>query len=160
MSRRHGFTLIEVLVALAIAAIGLAAVLSVVTEAARNGSYFRDRILASWIAQNKVTEARLGTTLPSVDKTSGDLDYAGQKWKWEQAITQTEVPGMRRVDVSVRAAQADAASSLATVSGFVGRSALAAPPSASNWDIGAGAAGTQGPGIVPPGGLPITGPRR
>lgn len=140
MRPARGFTLIEVLVALAIAALGLAAVLSVVTNAARNSSYFRDRILASWIAQNKVTEVRLGTSLPSVDKTNGDLEYAGQKWKWEEEVTQTEVPGMRRVDVRVRAADADEATALATVSGFVGATALAAPPAGTTWDVGAPAA--------------------
>ena len=140
MRPARGFTLIEVLVALAIAALGLAAVLSVVTNAARNSSYFRDRILASWIAQNKVTEVRLGTSLPSVDKTNGDLEYAGQKWKWEEEVTQTEVPGMRRVDVRVRAADADEATALATVSGFVGATDLAAPPAGTTWDVGAPAA--------------------
>jgi general secretion pathway protein I len=160
MIRHRGFTLIEVLVALAIASMGLAAVLSVVTTSARNGSYFRDRILASWIAQNKITELRLGTTLPSVDKTTGDLDYAAQKWKWEQAVTQTEVPGMRRIDVSVRAADADASSSLATVSGFIGRTAIAAPPSGTSWDVGPANGAVPGSPIVLPGALPITGPRR
>ncbi len=153
MRRGAGFTLIEVLVALAIASLGLAAVLSVVTNSTRNASYFRDRTFASWIAQNKVTEARLAATMPSVDKTSGDLDYAGQKWKWEQAVTQTEVPGMRRIDVAVRYADADPNSSIVTVSGFVGRTAIATPPSATTWDIAVGAVG----GLSPP---PVTAPRR
>ena len=101
-ARVRGFTLIEVLVALAIAAIGLASVLAVVTNSARNAVYLRDKTFASWIAQNRITELRLGGTMPSVDKTNGDLEFAGQKWKWEQTVTQTEVPGMRRIDVAVR----------------------------------------------------------
>ncbi|MCX7058921.1 MAG: type II secretion system protein GspI [Proteobacteria bacterium] len=80
--------------------------------------------------------------------------------QWEQAGTQTEVPGMRRVDVSVRAADAEAASSLATVSGFVGRTALAAPPSATSWDVGPGTGGVPGAPITLPGAPPLTGPRR
>jgi general secretion pathway protein I len=147
-STRRGFTLIEVLVALAIAAMGLAAALSVVTNSTRNAAYFRDRTIASWIAQNRITEARLATTLPSVDKTSGDLTYAGNQWKWEQSVTQTEVPGLRRIDVSVRPAEADAASPMSTVSGFVGRTAVSAPPSSSGWDVGPGAAAN--PGATPP----------
>ena len=146
----RGFTLIEVLVALAIAALGLAAALSVVTNSARNAGYFRDRTFASWIAQNKITEARLASTMPSVDKTNGDLDYAGQKWKWEQAVTQTEVPGMRRIDVSVRQADADVDSPLATVSGFVGRTAQSAQPSGTSWDVGPGAAGGAPPATTTP----------
>ncbi len=150
MRRAGGFTLIEVLVALAIAALGLAAALSVVTNSARNAGYFRDRTFASWIAQNKITEARLASTMPSVDKTTGDLDYAGQKWKWEQAVTQTEVPGMRRIDVSVRQADADAAAPIATVSGFVGRTAQAAQPSGTSWDVGPGTAGGAPPPTTTP----------
>jgi len=131
----RGFTLIEVLVALAIAAIGLASVLSVVTGSARNAIYLRDKTFASWIAANKITELRLGNTMPSVDKTDGDLDYAGQKWKWEQTVTQTEVPGMRRIDVAVRFAEAPAEAVLATVTGFVGRTQVAAPASSSSWEL-------------------------
>jgi general secretion pathway protein I len=134
-ARTRGFTLIEVLVALAIAAIGLAAVLAVVTNSARNSVYLRDKTFASWIAQNRITELRLGTTMPSVDKTNGDLEFAGQKWKWEQTVTQTDVAGMRRIDVAVRFADAPVESPLATVTGFVGRTQLAAPPSGASWDI-------------------------
>jgi len=89
----RGFTLIEVLVALVIAALGLAAVLSVVTNSARDSSYLRDKTLASWIALNQITLVRLSNNLPSVDKTNGDVDYANGKWKWQQTVTQTDVAG-------------------------------------------------------------------
>ena len=152
MRRARAFTLIEVLVALAIAAIGLAAVLGVVTNSTRNSVYLRDKILASWIAQNRITEIRLGTTMPSVDKTAGDVEFADQKWKWEQTVTQTEVPGMRRIDVSVRAEDAPADTALVTVAGFVGRTQLASQPSATPWEYNA----QQVPGIGAPTGAPAT----
>ena len=144
----RGFTLIEVLVALAIAAMGLASVLAVVTNSARNSVYLRDKTFASWIAANRITELRLGTTMPSVDKTSGDLEYAGQKWKWEQTVTQTEVPGMRRIDVAVLFADAPVESPLTTVSGFVGRTQLAASPSGTSWELDSAAA-VPGPATNP-----------
>jgi general secretion pathway protein I len=150
-ARAAGFTLIEVLVALAIATIGLAAVLSVVTNSARNSVYLRDKTFASWVGANRITELRLGTTMPSVDKTSGDLDYAGQKWKWEQTVTQTEVPGMRRIDVAVRFADAPVENALVTVSGFVGRTQLSAPPSSTSWELDAAAVQAAGtPGATTP----------
>jgi general secretion pathway protein I len=153
-----GFTLIEVLVALAIAAIGLAAVLAVVTNTSRDAVYLRDRMLASWIGQNKLTELRLQTTLPSVDKTSGELEYAGRKWKWQQAVTQTEVPGMRRIDVAVRFAESGEQDSLATVSGFVGRVQVSAPARPTTWDLAptTGTGGSGGPATN--GGLTTTAP--
>ncbi|MBS0374901.1 MAG: type II secretion system minor pseudopilin GspI [Proteobacteria bacterium] len=150
-----GFTLIEVLVALAIAAIGLAAVLAVVTNTSRDAVYLRDRMLASWIGQNKLTELRLQATLPSVDKTSGELDYAGRKWKWQQAVTQTEVPGMRRIDVAVRFAESDEKDTVATVTGFVGRVQISAPARPTTWDL---PLPTGGGGTNPSGGLTTTVP--
>jgi general secretion pathway protein I len=140
VSRRRGFTLIEVLVALAIAAVGLAAVLAVVTNTARNSVYLHDKTFASWIALNRLTEVRLDKALPSVDRTSGEVDYGRDKWKWQQTVTQTEVPGMRRVDVSVRHASDPEDAALATVTGFVGRTQVATQPTGITWDLNAGAA--------------------
>jgi general secretion pathway protein I len=138
MIRRRGFTLIEVLVALAVAAMGLAAVLAVVTNAARNSAYLHEKTLASWIALNQLTQIRLSPTLPSVDKTTGDVDYANDKWKWQQTVTQTEVPGMRRIDVSVRHATDPDDSSLATVTGFMGRTQAMTQSTGITWDIAVG----------------------
>ena len=135
--RLRGFTLIEVLVALAIAAIGLAAVLATVTNATRSTVYLRDKTFATWIALNQITETRLGTALPSVDRTDGEVDYAGEKWKWRRTVTQTEVPGMRRLDISVRFASAADDAWLTTVTGFVGRTQLASQPSPTQWDVSA-----------------------
>ena len=132
--RRAGFTLIEVLVAIVIAALGLAAVLSVVTNSARDATYLRDKTLASWIGLNQITLVRISNSLPSVDKTSGDVEFANGKWKWQQTVTQTEVPGMRRLDVAVRHAEDPENSPVATVSGFVGRTQVQAPPSTTSWE--------------------------
>jgi hypothetical protein len=61
-------------------------------------------------------------------------------------VTQTEVPGLRRIDVSVRPADADVTMPTSTVSGFVGRTVISAPPSSSPWDVGPGTAGAGGSG--------------
>jgi general secretion pathway protein I len=137
VSRTRAFTLIEVLVALAIASIGLAAALAVVTNSARNVNYLRDKTLASWIAINRITTVHLGMQMPSVDKTDGDLDFANDKWKWVQTVTQTEVPGMRRIDVAVRRAGDPDDAPIATVSGFVGRTEVQSQPSSASWEYSA-----------------------
>lgn len=101
--RRHrGFTLIEVLVALVIVAVGVAAVLGALTSAANSTSYLRDKTFANWIALNKLTQTRLAAAAPVDGKTDGVLSYGGRRWQWQQEITASQINGMKRVDVRVR----------------------------------------------------------
>jgi len=107
MSRRatagaRGFTLIEVLVALAIVAVGMAAVLGALSSSADTISYLRDKTFANWVALNQIAQVRVSGQLPSPGKSDGDTDFAGRKWHWHQEVTTTQVPGMVRMDVSVR----------------------------------------------------------
>ena len=128
---RRGFTLIEVLVALAIAAIGLGAALSVVTNATANTVYLRDRVLAAWIAENRLTEMRIGPNLPSVDSANGTVEYATRRWQWTSTVTQTGVDGLLRIEVTVRDEANAAGSPLASLVGFAGRTAQAGGASMS-----------------------------
>jgi len=116
-----GFTLIEVLAALVIVALGMMAAIQAVTQAARNGTYLREKTLAHWIGMNVVTERRLQGSPPDVAESTGRLEYAGQQWQWGMKVTQTQVASLRRMDVVVRRADAaENTSPLATVSGFYG----------------------------------------
>jgi general secretion pathway protein I len=129
MRRVRGFTLVEVLVALAIVTIGMAALLSALSSSADSVSYQRDKTLAEWVALNRIEEVRLATQRPKVGKNDGEAEMAGQKWKWSQEVLETEVKGILRVDVSVRPAQIGGdkdANWYTTVSGIIG-DALALP---------------------------------
>lgn len=116
----RGFTLIEVLAALIIVGLGMLAVIKGVSEAVRNSTYMRDKTLAHWIAMNKLAEVRLSGRFPEVAKTSGDLEYAGGRWRWKMTITQTQVQSMRRIDINVRRDGMDEKVSLAAITGFYG----------------------------------------
>jgi type II secretion system protein I len=125
----RGFTLIEVLVALAIVAIGMAAVLSTLTSSASTVIYLRDKTLANWVALNHIAEQRLLPQMPQLGKSDGDVDYAGQKWRWHQEVVETSVKGMFRIDVRVRPADSKADDErgwYVTLSGVTG-DALAPP---------------------------------
>ena len=116
----RGFTLIEVLAALIIVAIGMLAVIKGVNETVRNAAYLRDKTLAHWIAMNRLAELRLAGRVPEVAKTDGDLEFAGQKWRWKMSVTQTQVKSMRRIDINVRRDGMPERSSLAAITGFYG----------------------------------------
>ena len=80
MKTNKGFTLIEVMVAMAIAALGLAAVAASVSQMVDAGTAMRQRSYASWIAQNKIAEMRLANVIPEVSESSGDTIYANREW--------------------------------------------------------------------------------
>jgi general secretion pathway protein I len=141
VARRHrGFTLIEVLAALVIVALGMLAAIEAVSQSARNGAYLREKTLAHWIGMNVVTERRLQTSPPDIAESTGQVEFAGERWQWTMKVTQTEVESMRRMDVSVRLASADEKSSLATVSGFYGSAIGASGGQAVSW-VGSSTAG-------------------
>ena len=133
----HGFTLIEVMVALAIVAIGMLAAFRAVTEPAGNAAYLRDRTFAAWIASDLITDIRLRGQMPSVDETSGALEYANQQWRWRMVVVQTEVSGLRQVRVSVRRATDPDDAALVEMVGVLGAAQLASAPSPTPW-AGAG----------------------
>jgi general secretion pathway protein I len=129
-----GFTLIEVLAALVIVALGMLGVIEAVSQSASNGSYLREKTLAHWIALNVITEARLQPEPPAVAERSDDVEFAGQRWRWTMQVTQTEVPSLRRMDVSVRPAEAPETTALATVTGFYGTAIGAAGGGSLDWN--------------------------
>lgn len=136
-SRLRGFTLIEVMVAVAVVAIGMFAVFKTIGDTAGNIGYLRDRSMAEWIADNRITEIRLSGEYPSVDKTEGEIDYAGRRWHWVAVVSQTQVEGLRRIDIAVRRDADTEGSALVTLAGFVGSTATSSGPSATPWNNGA-----------------------
>jgi general secretion pathway protein I len=98
----RGFTLIEVLVALAIVAVGTAAVLGTLNSSADTIVYLRDKTFANWVALNQIAQTRLAGQQPATGDSDGNVDFAGRNWTWRQTVSTTQVPGMERIDVSVR----------------------------------------------------------
>lgn len=122
----RGFSLIEVLAALVVVSLGMLSVIEAVSQTASNTAYLRDKTIAHWVAMNRLTEMRLEGQAPRIAKNSDEVEMAGRRWRWTAEVTQTPVESMRRIDVKVRLADGDAASSLAAVTGFYG--AAVAPP--------------------------------
>lgn len=106
MQSRHfiqtGFTLIEVVVALAIIALGLLAVMSTVSSTTINSIYLRDKTFANWVAQNQMAEIELAPVKPKFGFSDGNETLAGITWYWTQKVDKTEDPDTSRIEVTVR----------------------------------------------------------
>ena len=118
--RAAGFTLVEILVALAILAIAVAAVVTAVSANVSNAGYLRDRTLAHWVAMNKVTELQVGGTWPAPGTQQGESLMADQEWSWQVTVSTTDDADVRRLDVNVYADKAHK-DSRATMVAYVGR---------------------------------------
>ncbi len=116
--RSAGFTLVEVMVALAIAGLSLAAVAASVSQMVDAGSAMRERTYANWIALNKIAEMRLANVVPEVSSSSGEIEYAALEWAWRATVSETGVENLFRVDVEVSYAGSEHI--IRTVTGFIG----------------------------------------
>lgn len=106
VSRQSGFTLIEALVALVIVALGMMAVNTQVGRSAFTAAYMRDKTFASWMASNKITEMSLARQWPETGTSGGEVEFAGRRWRWNAEVSNTQVPNLRRVDVTIAPAEA------------------------------------------------------
>jgi len=97
-----GFTLIEVLVALAIVAIALAAGTQATSALTRNAQRQSDVMLAQLCAENELVKARLARQMPAVGDGTLVCSQAGVDFAVTVSTTQTLNPNFRRVDVRVR----------------------------------------------------------
>lgn len=100
-SRLKGIALLEVLIALLIVSLGMLAAQGQLSGFAQTAHYMKKKSLASWIASNKVTEFSLAPRWPEIGNTSGDIEFADLEWHWEAEVEATQVPNLRRVNVSV-----------------------------------------------------------
>jgi len=97
----HGFTLLEVMVALVIISLSLAGVAGSMGQMIDTANTMRDRTYASWIAQNKITEMRVSGIVPEVGESSGEVDYANTIWAWSADVSETGIESLLKVEVSV-----------------------------------------------------------
>ena len=102
--RQSGFTLVEVMVALAVVAVALPALLFTLYQQVDGIGYLRDRSMAQMVASNKLSEYRLISRARSgllLGTDSGVSELADRDWFWRVATEATEVPEFYRVEVRV-----------------------------------------------------------
>ena len=116
--KRGGFTLIEVLVALAIVAIALMAALRAAGQGTNNVGELRSRLLAGWVAENLLAEHRARRDWLPIGIQRGTAREGGLDFEWREEVISTPNAAFRRIDVRVFAS-AEESNSLAHLAGFV-----------------------------------------
>lgn len=86
----HGFTLIEVLVALTIIAISLGTIISTSGNQAHQTTYLKQKTLAHWVAMNEMNLLQMQKEWPSVGEEKGSSEMANVEWFWQRTVKKTQ----------------------------------------------------------------------
>lgn len=117
-AKRNGFTLVEVLVALAIVSVALLSALRAAGQGTSNVEELRSRLLAGWVAENLLAEHRARADWLPLGIQRGTSREGGLDFAWREEIIATPNPSFRRVEVKVFAT-ADETHFLAHLAGFI-----------------------------------------
>jgi len=119
-NRHHsGFTLLEVMIAVTVFAVIATTISQTTSQSVGNLLYLQDKTLASFVAENRLTEVRL-SGYPNVGDSNDVVDMAGREWRVNTKVENTEFPDTRRVTVAVASID-DKESSLATIVTIMGK---------------------------------------
>ena len=99
--RLCGFTLIEILVAVAILAVALAATTRAASLTTDGTLETRQRLLATWAAQNRIAELRARRIFPAAAATRLNTEQAGLALVIDETVSDTPNPTIRRVDLAI-----------------------------------------------------------
>jgi general secretion pathway protein I len=117
MQPRNGFTLLEVLVALAITAVALAAGLRAAGATSDNAQRLSDVVAAQWCADNQLTELRLRRVFPGIGDSDFTCEQLGRTYKGKLVTRPTFNPSFRRVDAVLSTEEGQPLLTLSTVLG-------------------------------------------
>jgi general secretion pathway protein I len=101
LKRSRGFTLLEVLVALVIVGTALGASLRAVGSLASNSAGLRSAMMATWSAENRLVQIRLGKEYPAVGKQTYECPQGDLRLVCHEEVLASPNPLLRRVEVSV-----------------------------------------------------------
>jgi general secretion pathway protein I len=99
--RLLGFTLVEILVALAIVAIGLAAAVRATYQVTVGTEHARIRLVATWVAQDRLVEHSARADWPAPGTASGSASQGPFAFAWREIVSATADPSLRRIDIAI-----------------------------------------------------------
>ena len=114
-SRESGFTLIEMMVALAIFSLAALALIRLNAATVRTSADVATRTFGQIVAQNIAAETITDPIAPSVGRAVGTTENGGRSWIWARTTSRTADPALLRVDVTVTDPQRRFAGALTVV---------------------------------------------
>ena len=102
MNKRKGFTLIEVLLALAVIAIALTALIKATAQTVATTSRVKEKSISHWVAMQGVSLIQLGLlTVPANQEITHVTNMLGQRWYWRAKLISTPVKHMQQIHITV-----------------------------------------------------------
>jgi general secretion pathway protein I len=98
--RQQGFTLLEVIVALAILTLTMSGLVASIGDSASNQNAIEERTFAQWVALNQVAKMQLNESTIQLGNSSGVEEMAGRQWEWRQTVEKTGDPIVHRIVVT------------------------------------------------------------
>lgn len=111
----HGFTLIEVMVALAVFGLAVLALVRLEGAAIRGATSVEEATVAQMVARNVVLDAVTAAEPPAPGRTDGGEANGGRAWRWTLQVSPTGDPRVVRVDVAVANRSGQVVARLSTI---------------------------------------------
>jgi general secretion pathway protein I len=110
----NGFTLIEMLVALAVFSLAALAMVHLQGYSVRTAGTLSDSAMASQVAQNLAVERLSAPRAPAIGNESGEIENGGRRWRWDVTTSKTEDARLVTIAISVSGAMAARSARLST----------------------------------------------
>jgi general secretion pathway protein I len=108
----NGFTLVEMMVALAIFSLAALALLRLEGATVSNTARLQDQALAQIVARNIAVETLTDPQPPSFGSDSGQVVNAGRPWSWTRLVARSPEPRIQMITIAVRSRMGPEAATL------------------------------------------------
>lgn len=120
-SKQKGFTLIEVMIALLVLGLALAALIRTSGSASANTAWLQEKTFAHWVAMNQLTEMQVNKDWPKPGQKKDTTEMVEREWEWEATVSNTPDPDLRRVDIRIWRADVSEDEHLTLLTGFLAK---------------------------------------
>ena len=117
----RGFTLLEVLIALAVLAILASAVVSQTSHSTRQLQVLEQKTHALWVAEYQLNKLRIADQWPSIGRSIQTVEYAERNWLINTQVSSTSDPWLRKITVMISSDQDTNQQNIITLTGYKGK---------------------------------------